>query len=969
MLNQKFNRGLKFIFSKFLTSLLILLFLSTNISAQGKAEVYGKIVDSKTGEPLIGANVVMKGTTMGAAADIDGNYKIKNVPAGKYTLVFSVISYTEKTVTGVKLEPGEMEKIDITLTPETIQTEEIVVTAKALKNTEAGMLKDRQKSNSVSDAISAEEITAAGASNAADAVQKVVGATVVEGKYVYVRGLGNRYSSTQLNGAELPSSDPNKKAFQLDLLPSNLLSNIVTIKTFTPDKPGNFSGGIVDIGTKSFPESFTLKFSTSASFHSQATLNSDYLTYKGGNKDWLGYDDGTRELPGLLDNPNTDVPSEVASRFDSEKAAKLDAYTKAFNSTMDIKRETAPVNQGYSFSIGNQISTGRESSLGYSGSITYGRDFSYYENGEVGIYKLNEGSSVMNDQLKLSDSEGTTSTNLGALGAFNYNISREHQVGGNVFYSRSATSTARYQQGVWLQELGNKRVVMNRVLGFKERDILSTQLRGEHLLSGLFSMTVDWNVSLSTTRQKEPDQRLVFSYADTTKDPDIHTVVGSNFDDPSRYFRDLEDNSNTYNLNLTLPFAQWNGLMSKFKFGGTYQNSDRVFNERIFSYDVNNQYFRDVNGDVGELFDNKYNGIVDADTSSTGRVRYTFGNVIRDNSKPKNNYTGEQKIAAFYGMFEMPISRRLKFVGGLRYETTETEVVSEDKSQEVGKITEEDFLPSFNLIYQLSEDMNLRVAATQTLARPNFREVAPYSSKEFVNGYELQGNPNLQRTLIQNYDVRWEWFKRPGEIFAVSGFYKKMENPIERAFETGTTESNRIITYRNVDNATILGAEFEARMNLDFISEELSNFSVGTNLSLVKSEIDIPESELNARKAIDSTSGTTRELQGQSPYILNIDLSYNNLNRGTSASLHFNTFGERLSKVSANLTPDVYEQPAAKLDLVISQSLYQGLSIKLSAKNILDSPYKEVYKYRGDEYIFQKYNRGVSYSFGLSYDL
>jgi TonB-dependent receptor len=575
----------------------------------------------------------------------------------------------------------------------------------------------------------------------------------------------------------------------------------------------------------------------------------------------------------------------------------------------------------------------------------------------------------MNDQLKLSDSEGTASTNLGALGAFSYNITSEHQIGGNIFYSRSATSTARYQQGFWPQELGNERIVMNRVLGFKERDILSTQVRGEHYLSSLLNLTVDWDVSISETHQNEPDQRLVFSYVDTTRDPNIHTIVGSNFDDPSRYYRDLEDQSNNYNLNFTLPFAQWNGLMSKFKFGGTYQNSDRVFNERIFSYDVENEYFREVNGDVGALFDNKYNGIVEADTSSSGRVRYTFGNVIRDNSKPKNNYTGEQKVAAFYGMFEMPITRRLKFVGGLRYETTEIEVVSDDESQEVGKITEEDYLPSINFIYQLSEDMNLRAAATQTLARPNFREIAPYSSKEFVNGYELQGNPNLDRTLIQNYDLRWEWFTRPGEIFAISGFYKKMENPIERAFASGTTESNRIITYTNVDNATILGAEFEARMNLDFISDKLSNFSLGTNLSLVSSEIDIPESELNARKAIDSTSSSHRVLQGQSPYIFNIDLSYNNLDWGTSISLHFNTFGERLSKVSANLTPDVYEQPADKLDLIASQKLYQGLSIKFSAKNILNSPYKEVYKYQGDEYVFHKYNRGVSYSFGLSYEL
>ncbi len=485
----------------------------------------------------------------------------------------------------------------------------------------------------------------------------------------------------------------------------------------------------------------------------------------------------------------------------------------------------------------------------------------------------------------------------------------------------------------------------------------------------LYDIAADWSVSFAKTTQEDPDLRLIFSIEDTTKNPSTHTIRGSNFDDPSRYYRDLEDNLNTYMVNFSVPFSQWNGLSSKFKFGGQYQKIDRTFNERIFSYLPINQYFNDVEGDPAKLFSSQYNGIVEIDTLSNGTQRYNFGNVIRDNSRPRNNYTGNQDVTAVYGMLDIPIFNRLRFIGGVRYETTEIEVISKDTTLNKGFISENDLLPSINFVYSLSPDMNLRFAATQTLARPTFRELAPFSSKEFVNGVELQGNPDLKRTLIQNYDLRWEWFSRPGEIIAVSGFYKILKNPIERTFAVGTTESNRIETYTNVDEATILGAEFEARLRLDYLWDELSNFSIGTNLSIVDSDIDIAEDELNSRRSIDSSASSTRDLQGQSPFIINLDFSYYNFNTGTTASIYFNTFGERLAKVSTNLTPDVYELPASQLDFILSQEVFQNFTFKLSVKNILNSSFKEVYKYQGQEYIWQEYKRGLTYSLGVSYKI
>lgn len=950
----------------------IFILLTSFVLAQQKGEITGIVVDGDFGEPMIGANVFIDGTTMGAATDIEGRYTISNVAGGEYTVVFSMIGYAKKSVTNVKVESGKVVKLDITMSMESIQTDEVVITAKSVQDSEAGLLIKRQKSVSVSDAISAEQISRTGSSDAADAVKQVVGASVVDGKYVFVRGLGERYSATQLNGAELPSSDPDKKAFQLDLLPANLLENITTIKTFTPDKPGNFSGGIVDVGTKNFPEKFTFSLSTGASYNTQTTGNDGYLTYSGGNTDWLGYDDGTREIPAVL-NGDVQTINPVVARFDADKAQQLDTYSKAFNNTMDIGKETAPVNNSFSLSIGNKVATGEESSFGYLGSFTYGRNFSFYENGEIGRYTLTGVSTEeLNNELLLNDNKATTEASLGGLVSAAYNITSEHQVGGNVFYSRSGTQTTRYQYGKWPHQFGvdDPRTVYNRVLEYQERDIVSYQLRGDHYLPFMLNSQFDWSAAFATTNQNEPDRRLIFSYENPQDDgTTTYNIVGSNFDDPSRYFRKLTDNANTFQANLAIPFEQWSGLKSKLKIGGYYQESDRAFEERIFSYNIpNNFVINDVNGDLTQLFSNEYNGITEVDSSGS-RTRYYFGNTIEDISKPKNNYDADQTISAYYGMLELPILKNFKLIGGARYEVTEMNVVSKDTTKDKGLIDEKDLLPSLNLVYQLSENMNLRFAATKTLARPNFREKAPFASKDFVNGVEVVGNPNLKRTLIENLDLRWEWFMRPGEIAAVSFFYKNLRNPIEIGYDEGSTAANQIVTYTNVDLAILKGIEVEFRNRLDYIHPALSDFSIGGNLSLIDSRIDIPTDELASRRAIDSTASGTRDLQGQSKVIFNLDLSYVNYDFGTSVNLHYNIFSERLAQITAGINPDVYEQPTPTLDLNASQDLPYNFQLKLGVRNLLNAEYKQIYRHNGQEYIYQSYTRGRTVSLGVSYKI
>ncbi|MCB0276345.1 MAG: TonB-dependent receptor [Calditrichaeota bacterium] len=962
--------------SGFATSLLsffLTLLLLLPISAQDNGTIAGILVDAANGEPLIGANVYIEGATLGAASDIEGAFVITGVPAGSYTVVVDYVGYATTTVTNVAVNAGATTKLEIGVKSQLIEADEVVVEARLLENNEASLLKKRQKSDAVSDAVSAEQFSRTGSGDAAEAVKQVVGATVVDGKYVYVRGLGDRYSNTQLNGVELPSSDPYKQSFQLDLLPTNLLDNITTIKTFTPDKPGNFSGGVVDVNTKSFPDERTFKVSYSTAYKSNVNYNGDFVTYAGGNNDWMGYDDGTRALPDFIANtkigesglPNnaTQVRNELRGFSNTDFAAVSAKTGKAFGSTMSTLRNSVPLNQGFSLSYGDQNKLGKTSSIGYSASLTYGRSFNFYEGGQINFYTLNRGASEFNPQLLLEDAEGSEEASLGGLGSFAYNINPQHQISGNLFYSRSGTSAGRFQRGSWPQELSESKVVTNHVLTYQERDVASYQLRGKHNIKSFLNSTLEWSGALSRTTQSEPDRRLVFYIEDTTTN--TFTITGSNFDNPSRYFRELQDNGKDLSLDWEVPFTQWSGGTAKFKTGYALKDTDRDFQERIFTYLPDNTLFED-SGDISALFATE-NFDYYLDSSAFGLpVR---GNIITENSKLRNNYTGGKNIQAFYGMLDMPLSSKLRVIGGVRYESTDIHTASLDTTIEQAKILEDDILPALNLVYYLKDDMNLRFAASQTLARPNLRETAPFSTKDFVGGFEIIGNPNLKRTLIQNYDVRWEWFTNPGEIFAISGFYKKLKNPIEKTFVSGTTQSNRIMTWENVENATLLGAEFEARVGLGFLSTALNSISLGGNLSLVKSEVDIAPEELNNRRGIDSTySATTRNLQGQSPYAVNVDLSYNNYRTGTTATLFYNTFGERLAGVNLGTTPDTYEQPKHQLDFVFSQK-FGPVQGKLSVKNLLDSAYKEIYKFQGNEAVFHEFKTGTYYSLGFTYSL
>jgi TonB-dependent receptor len=936
---------------------------STDGFAQNPATgtISGHLVDSQSGEDLIGANVYLENTTLGAATDLEGRYQILKVPVGDYTLIISSVSYTETKIINVRVSENGITKLDVAIDPEIMTSETIVVEAKVLENTDASLLKSRQKSNSISDAVSAETISRTASVDAADAMKTVTGASVIDGKYVYIRGLGERYSNTQLNGAELPSSDPDKKAFQMDIVPSKLLDNIVTSKTFTPDEPGNFSGGLVNINTKAFPEQFYVDVSAAMSYNSLSTFNNKVLTYNGSSTDWRGLDDGLRTIPQMLQDPAVTIPDRFPSSRNYDQALQLDAISKSFNPEWAPYNASGPMNQNYSVSIGDKIELGGNP-FGFYGSITYSNQATFYENGQLGRWQLS-GNVAEVDALKydklFTDAASSEEVLVGAMGTFSYQLGGANEFTADIISTQSGTKSSRYLWGEWPDQLtGDNEYFETSSLLYTERNLNSYQLKGKHHISALNDLMISWLGSLSTSTQDEPDLRYFSdTFRNTTyngRDTTYYAIDNNLYNYPSRYWRNLNEDKNFIKADFELPFKQWNQLSSKFKFGAAYTGTDRQYQQRHFEF---RQDYVTYTGDPDLFF--SQTGIVDS--SNTTRIR--FGNYAYEVPSEANNYNGDENIAAAYAMFELPLSGQLRFVGGARYETTKMTINSLNTT--VADLDVTDWLPAASLIWQLSVDMNLRFAYGKTLARPTLRELSPLRTYEFMGDFLVSGNPNLKRSLINNFDLRWEMFDRPGEIFAVSGFYKVFSNPIERLYDI---ESEKY-TWDNVDNGLVYGAEFEIRKSLDFIGSFLSHFMLNSNLSLIRSEVKIPDKEFEKIKQFDDNAEITRPLYGQSPYIINIELMYANQNSGTSASILYNVFGERLSEVVYGATPDVYERPQPIIDLIFAQRLSAMLTLRAGIKNLLESEQIRSMSFKGKEYVYHRYGEGRIIGIGLNFSI
>jgi len=927
----------------------------------------GTVVDAESGQPMLGVNVMIEGTSLGSATDLNGNFLIRSIPVGNYSINATYIGYSKIRVEDVTIHPGQVERITLAIHRKNIKIQEVVVTAKAVKNTEAALLKYRQRSQSLSDAVSVEGMSKAGLGTAAEAMKKITGASVVGGKYVYVRGLGDRYTSTCLNGAEIPSADPYTRSGTIDIVPTNLIDNVVTNKSSTPDKPANFSGGSVDIKTKDFPENFNMSFAYFTAYNTSNTLQNRLGINNLGYSHLLGFDNGSLDIPSFVPDTLRYV-DRLRARKDSAEAAYLEAYTESFNHNMSPREKKIPLNQKYSLSIGNQTQLmGR--TLGYIASAMYSHKFSGYHDGTYSRWMLKstaEHASGLENMYNLNDEKINDNVIWGLNFKTSYKLSNTDIISFTTMRNQNSIATGRKFVGSFPYDLKDSEIYIVESQLYKERKLSSYQLEGKHQLTSLGNTKVEWKTSYANSNQNEPDLRYL-TYSMNPNGGNATYNVRSNIPQ-ERYFRDLTEDRMDGNFNVTVPLNDSEHKSKKLKFGAAYGYKNRDFTERRFIYDPPEDIgtiLNQKNGNLDSVFTSDNLGILGYEIKPNGKKYYNVGIYLKETNQLRYNYTGEQYINAYYLMTDLFLTDKLRLIGGARYERTDMEVASADTTQPVGTIITEDILPSFNIVYSFRDNLNLRVAYGKTLARPSFREISPLVSYDFKEGDKFIGNAGLKRTLIDNYDLRMEWFNAPGQLLAVSTFYKHFKNPIEMVIK----DINYWHSWVNVDQAISYGLELEFRQKLGFIHRALDNFSLNSNASFIHSEVARDSLELVTKQRTNPNIEPTRPFQGQSPYLFNLTLSYDNNKNNISATLYYNIFGERLAAIGRTGTPDIYEKPAETLNFTFSKGLTQHIILNFSVTNLLNSQEKEVYNFKGQNYISKLHREGRTISLGLKYNI
>jgi outer membrane cobalamin receptor len=937
--------------------------------AQDTGGVAGVVVSAWDGAPLAGVIVTVRGTTLATQTDAAGRYQLPQVQPGDQALRFSKSGYATAVVTDARVLAGQTTTVNGNLRPEFYELEAYEVTAELFTEQTEKIMFERQKSLSILEAVGSDFLAKVGAGNAAESLSKVSGATIVEGKFAVIRGLNDRYVTTTLNGARIPSADPYRQSASLDLFPSQVIDRVEVAKVFTPDQPGTFTGGGIDIITKSFPEKSFVSFSAGAAYNTQATGNKHFLTYTGGNRDWAALDDGSRALPEAIGNEKL-PPAPISVTLTSptvfqtlSNVTRLDMLTRALGPTLFApRRDSPPPNENLSIAGGGSQNVLGGALLGYFAGASYKRDFSFYEKGVSSRYQSGTvPKSRYDDARSLSVGNWSSMVNL-ALRPF-----ADHDLGFTFFYNQNAVDNVRVQDSGF--ELTDPTATFRKFnLYWTERNLNTLQFKGEHRFPAVDHVKFDWLVALTETTQDEPDARF-FNDMDTGSGP----ATGGNSvpipSNPTRYFRALNEDNFNSRLNWTVPFPTWTSQEGAFKFGLFDSSSSRGFTDRGFTYPGGGGY----SGDPNRFLTPDALGLLRTQTnlfaSGPNRGKPRSLTFIWDQFAQSfdSRYRGELGVQAGYLMAEVPVLGKLRLVGGVRYETTDLSVHSESyrASTITGLFTndvsliEQALLPSAGVIHALTPKMNLRLNYSQTLARPSFREAAAYFSYDPVINDYVEGNPRLQTTAVDNYDIRWEWFPRPGELVSLSLFYKDLASAIERG---DIKQEGDVITWFNRDRADIYGVEFETRKRLDVIG--LDRLSLGGNVSFITSEARLTPTELKNKQAFFPNVSPTRPLYDQSDYVLNVDVTYDNTRSGTAASFIYNLAGPRIAITKLN-TEDVYEQPAPTLDIVVSQRLSKRATLKFMAKNLLEPNIERTYGKEG-LLLYDSYSRGQTFSLSLT---
>ena len=919
----------------FILLFLLCFFLAASSFAQ-TGTLNGRILNDAN-EPLSGATIILEGKGKTVAADVEGRFVFR-LAAGTYAIIISRVGYTTKNVSDVIIKANEENAVEVVL--QRSKSNELDVTVRSsIKRESTNALIAFQKNNTaMSSGIAADFIRRTPDKNTGEVLKRVSGASIQDNKYVIVRGLSDRYNQAMINNALMPSSEPDKKAFSFDLIPSTMIDNIIINKTATPDLPGEFAGGLVQVNTRDIPTRNVLTVGVSIGYNSQSTFK-PFTSNGRSSTDWLGFDNGDRSLPSSIPSKEDYRSLTDAQKIEITKEFKGDVYAEQTKTALPITTVTLSWSDVRNFKNGGKF--------GSVVSLYHRNAMVMYDDVERGRFEF-----VRSPIFSGTETQNRYSVNGGVLANFSY-VKGRHKISlRNIFnqfyednyFTRNLNNTGRLQ------------IVNLRSSFVNQRSLYSGQLEGEHQLS-TSGVKFVWNGNFSYNNKSQPDFRVA-QYVRSSDNPNSNFEMDD--DDTRRFFSTLNDYSAGGNAALTIPI-KIGDLRQIVKVGGSTLVRFRDFNARVFRYRP-----ASTNTDIRKTFDQAF---LPGNINSNGLY-------LDEQTQNTDNYFGISALNAGYVMFDNKLSDKLRVIWGGRVEFFEQFLSSRDLSLKRIVVNKEktDFLPSINATYSINNKNQLRGAVSKTVARPEFREIAPFQFFDYEQIWGISGDTALRRTSIINADLRYEYYPKAGEVLSVGVFYKNFTDPIELRRDAGSNGDRWLFAYSNAASAKLLGVEVEVRKDLDFVSSKLKDLTFIGNLTLLDSKVT-----LNTQQADGKNVEQDRPLFGQSPYLINAGFQYTS---GLwNASALYNRIGPRLALVGDPNGAgffDIYERPRNVVDLLVSKKILKEKGeLRLTISDLLNNRFafydnpsvKAGYNFDQGDRINYAYRAGTTITIGFNYDI
>ena len=906
---------------------------------------------------LEGANVSVSGSNVLIVTDEFGGYAVQ-LARGVYELTVDHPDHGSRTISDVYVISGVTSQLNLTFSPEGADDpllEEVVTVGQYQPN---DIAQTERFSVTVIDALSAEQIARFGDADAAASLQRVSGVTTDRGQFAIVRGLSGRYVSSTLNGIVTPSTDPLRRDAPLDLFPSGVLESISVNKGFTPASRGDSTGGFIDIRTRGIPDERTSKFSASLGVNTQVTFD-DVQTYDGGNRDFFGVDDGTRDLPGAVSAIfGSDGTQNTGLAANSLDPALVEAAGESFENTFAVQRETARPEISLGYNNGNRYE--RDGwAWGYYVDLDFSSKTNTQEDGFAAT--ILPGNEALFSAQAFERSTVETGFSYYFVGGLEYDNGTELLA--KTLISRETEDTVRETLTPVTDD--NEFTEFDTLLQFVERQLITQQFEGTHFPFGDDASKLEWRASFSNTSREEPDRREFTLFSQDPDDfaqngVDALTIFTNSIE---RSFGDLDEDAINLGLDFEFPIETKNGLITTLKTGADWLSRDRESTFARFNF-IDTPANPIINGS------NDVESVLTPDNIGPGAI------TLQNLTTPSDVSTGDWTIASIYFQGESELTEEISLLYGARVEDSDQEVVTADPNSDnfddppiVTGVDERETLPALALTWSPDDKNQVKFGFGQTVSRPEFTELTTTIFLDPTFNFPVQGNPELQTSTIDNFDIRYEHYFNDEDSVSVALFYKDIENPIEQVVDPGSAALQNLRTYRNVPSAEVYGLEVDVQKTF-FENDRYSWFVFG-NLSLIESAVSLDgDSALREGRAEVVNGqiiqiGDDRRLQGQSDWILNAVVGFNDFKYNQEATLLFNVSGDRISEVGSGAQEDILLEPFLQLDFNYKIAVNERLDFKFKATNILNDSVERTQSGR----TATEFDVGTTLQFGIDYKL